>query len=116
LRKVRRYSKAGGLQLILERYVKLKIEMKIDFDKVHDQCGWHEEAILESKKCGCFYCLRIFPPDEIIEWIKESENCPRGPGKTAVCPYCGIDSVLPDIIDYELTKEFLKSMQDKFFD
>ena len=93
----------------------MKHEMKIDLDKIHDQCGWHEEAILRSTNCGCFYCLSIFPPDEIKDWINESENCPRGPGKTAICPNCGIDSVLPDTIDYELTKEFLEMMQEKFF-
>lgn len=88
---------------------------KIDFDKVHDQCGWHEEAILSSTKCGCFHCLSIFPPDKIIQWIDEPEDCGKGRGKTAVCPNCGIDSVLPDTIDYELTQKFLKMMRDKFF-
>ena len=89
--------------------------MKINFDKVHEQCGWHEEAILKSRKCGCFYCLNIFPPHEITEWLDEPEDCPKGPGKTAIYPYYGIDSVLPDTIDYELTKEFLEKMRDRFF-
>jgi hypothetical protein len=89
--------------------------MKINFNKVHDESGWREEAILKSKICGCFYCLRIFPPNEINEWIEEREDCPRGPGKTAICPKCGIDSVLPDTIGYEIKKDFLVKMQKKFF-
>jgi len=89
--------------------------MDIDFKKVHDQCGWHEDAIRRSKICGCFYCLSIFSPDEITEWIEESEDCPRGAGKTAVCPKCDIDAVLPDTIEYEITKDFLKAMQQEFF-
>ena len=89
--------------------------MEIAFDKVHDQCGWHEEAILNSQNCGCFYCLSIFKPNDIVEWIDEPEDCPRGPGKTAVCPNCGIDAVLPDTINYDLNIEFLEMMQIRFF-
>ena len=90
--------------------------MGIDYNKVHDACGWHEEAILKSKICGCFHCLSIFPPNEIEEWIEEREDCPRGPGKTAVCPKCGIDSVLPDNIDSEITVKLLAEMQNRFFE
>lgn len=89
--------------------------MKINYDKVHDESGWHEEAILQSKICGCFYCLSIFPPNEINEWVEEREDCPRGPGKTAICPKCGIDSVLPNTIGYEITKDLLEKMQKRFF-
>ena len=107
---LRRFAKGYA-----ERYAENKTEMKIDYDKVHDQCGWHEDAILKSSKCGCFYCLSIFPSHEITEWIDEPADCPRGPGKTAICPHCGVDSVLQDTIDYELTKEFLEMMRDRFF-
>lgn len=40
-----------------------------------------------SEDAACFYCLRTFRPSEIWHWIDNEE--------TAVCPYCGIDSVLP---------------------
>lgn len=49
-------------------------------------------------------------------WIEERQDCPRGPGKTAVCPRCGIDSALPDNIDLEITKEFLTEIQKEFFE
>ena len=90
--------------------------MKIDFKKVHSKCGWHEKEILASKVCGCFYCLSIFSPDEITEWIEEREDCPRGPGKTAVCPKCDIDSVLPDNTGHEITRDFLEKMQKEYFE
>jgi hypothetical protein len=45
----------------------------------------------------------------------EDANCPRGPGKTALCPVCGIDAVLPDSIEYEITEKLLKAMQEKYF-
>ena len=88
--------------------------MNINFNKLHSECGWHEKEILKSKLCGCFNCLSIFKPIEITEWIEEPEDCPRGPGKTALCPKCDIDTVLPDTIEYELTEELLKEMQKKY--
>ncbi len=89
--------------------------MKMNLNKIHSACGWHKEAILKSKNCGCFYCLSIFPPNEIVEWITEPKDCPRGPGETAICPKCGIDSVLPDTIEYDLTKGLLAAMKQQFF-
>jgi hypothetical protein len=38
---------------------------------------------------GCFYCIPVFDVEEIEEWIDG--------GQTALCPHCGIDSVLPVI-------------------
>jgi len=87
----------------------------LDYQRLHDLCGWHEEAIRNSQLCGCFYCMEIFSPSAISEWVEESEDCPRGPGKTAVCPKCGIDAVLPDSVEPKLTKELLKEMNQRWF-
>jgi len=84
--------------------------MKFSLKQIHGECGWHEKSILKSNMCGCFNCLEMFPPSEIVEWIEEPENCPRGPGKTAMCPRCDIDTVLPESEYYELNKELLKVM------
>ena len=68
------------------------------------------KSILEKEKlCGCFYCLEIFSPKEIKEWWKD------GPGWTAVCPYCGIDSIIGESIAYPLTKELLEKMHQAWF-
>jgi hypothetical protein len=75
-------------------------------------------ALLASDLCGCFYCLEIFDPDEIMDWIEE------GPGKTtditdngqtALCPKCGIDSVIGSASGYPITSEFLQRMKDYWF-
>ncbi len=89
--------------------------MLFDYKTVHDACGWHEELVRKSQKCGCFYCLRIFNADEIDEWIEDGPNCPRGPGKTALCPYCLIDSVIPDAAVSELTEILLREMNRVYF-
>ena len=53
----------------------------------------HRDAIIQSNLCGCYYCEKTFKPEEILDWVDESSEYPDG--NTALCPYCGIDSVLP---------------------
>jgi len=79
----------------------------------HKRSIFHKKEILGSKICGCFYCIKIFDPSEIKEWVdkdKSEENT------TALCPFCGIDSVIGDksgfpVADYT----FLKEMNAKYF-
>lgn len=61
-----------------------------------------------DKLCGCFYCLSIFSPSEIKEWIKDKQQ-------TALCPYCGIDSIIGESSGYPVTKEFLTKMKEHWF-
>ena len=63
-----------------------------DYIEAHKFSNNHMGAIQKDKVCGCFYCLKIFSPDEIDEWIIDDNPCDRG--GTAICPYCGIDSVI----------------------
>lgn len=86
-----------------------------NYTKIHRHCGWHEKEIKKSKICGCFSCLKIYSAAEIVEWIDEPEDCPRGAGKTAVCPNCGIDAVLPESNDYKITQSFINDMGKEFF-
>jgi hypothetical protein len=88
---------------------------RIDFQSIHALCGWHDQIILRGTICGCFYCISLFMPSDIEEWIEEPSDCPRGLGKTALCPNCGIDAVLPDTIELSLTPELLKAMHEKYF-
>jgi len=89
--------------------------MKLDYTTIHKESGWHEDTIKKSNICGCFNCFHIFSPNEINEWVNEDPKCPRGAGKTAICPNCGIDSVLPESKNYELNIGLLKKMHYKYF-
>ena len=51
----------------------------------------NKKELLDSQICGCFYCENTFFPIEIIEWIKETDS-----NETAMCPKCGIDSIIDD--------------------
>jgi hypothetical protein len=62
--------------------------------------------------CGCFFCLATFPPGEIKDWVDENED---GVGQTALCPYCGIDSVIGSASGFPITREFLEEMHRFYF-
>ena len=49
------------------------------------------EAVNNSEKCGCYHCISVFESSEITEWCDGE--------KTALCPSCGIDSVIPNETD-----------------
>ncbi len=83
----------------------------IDFEQLHTFSFMNEELIKQVKRCGCFYCLKMFNSSEIENWVKDGDT------RTALCPYCCVDSVLPESNDgtYELNEELLKKMYKKFF-
>jgi NAD-dependent SIR2 family protein deacetylase len=57
--------------------------------------------------CSCFYCFARFKARDIATWIDDDE--------TALCPHCGMDSVLPDVPLYTLDKNLLDEMHAYFF-
>ena len=77
-------------------------------EKAHKYCANHKEKLLKDKLCGCFHCLKIFAPTEITRWLDEDSG-------TALCPYCGIDSVIGESAGYPITKEFLKELKTYWF-
>ena len=65
-------------------------------------------SLLEnSDNCGCFYCQKTYHPSKIKEWTDD--------GKTAICPYCGVDSVLPDIGPINISDKLLKELNEFYF-
>lgn len=77
--------------------------------EAHNFSSNHREQILKGKMCGCFHCLSIFLVTEIAEWVEDKTD------GTAICPHCGIDSVIGESSGYPLTQEFLKEMYGYWF-
>ncbi|MEG1285354.1 MAG: cytoplasmic protein [Romboutsia sp.] len=77
--------------------------------EAHKYSSNHRKSLENDKKCGCFYCLKIFNTKEIEEWVDDTEN------GTAICPYCDIDSVIGESSGYPIEKEFLKRMMEYWF-
>lgn len=83
---------------------------KAFLEEAHKSSSSHKNEIKESDLCGCFYCEQTFLPTEIDEWIEEN----IANGETAICPKCGIDSVLSS--KFPITdNEFLKKMNKLWF-
>lgn len=76
----------------------------------HDKCYRNERSVKASRKCGCFYCCQVFDADRIYDWCDEDQ-----PERTALCPYCGVDSVIGDVEGYSLTPDFLQAMHEYWF-
>ena len=63
-------------------------------ESLHKECIRHREQLFENEHCSCFNCFAIYGPEEIKEWTDNSQ--------TAICPKCGIDSVLPSKIELNI--------------
>jgi hypothetical protein len=76
-------------------------------EAAHKHCSLNRAELQTSSHCGCFYCLAVFAPVDVVEWIDEDQ--------TAVCPKCPVDSVIGSASGYPITAEFLQRMHDYWF-
>ena len=83
-----------------------------DVREAHAHSSNHRVEIAQSTLCGCFYCGSRFSPAEIVEWVHED---PDGRGQTALCPKCGIDSVISDKSGFDPSPAFLARMKAYWF-
>lgn len=86
-----------------------------ELERLHYLSSRHEQAIKNSSVCGCFFCAKMFQPNEIKEWYPERRIGKLDESKTALCPHCGIDSVLPENIGCQLTVGLLEEMREHWF-
>lgn len=63
--------------------------------------------IKQAQIAGCYYCKSIYSAVQISEYVDD--------GLTALCPKCGIDSVLPDTAPFDLTVETLARLKRIWF-
>jgi hypothetical protein len=89
---------------------------RADLEGVHKHSSRHRDRIERSSLCGCFYCLALFAPTEILDWVDAPEGAEDKAGETALCPRCGIDAVLPDSVPgAPLSPDLLSAMQRHWF-
>jgi hypothetical protein len=74
--------------------------------RIHKSSTNNKYSVQNSGICGCFYCKKVFHGDAVTEWIERE--------KTALCPFCKIDSVI-GALDYYPSVELLNKMNDFFF-
>lgn len=79
--------------------------------RLHYSTFRNEKQIRNSETCGCFYCETIFKPEEVNSWCDGNEEGDR----TALCPKCGMDSVIGDACGYRVNEALLNLMYRMFF-
>jgi hypothetical protein len=82
-----------------------------DYIRAHAHATNDRAELAASEACGCFYCLSVFGPREIHEWVDAHD----GEGTTALCPECGIDSVIGSASGFPITEPFLREMHRYWF-
>lgn len=72
-----------------------------NFDFTLPTASWCNEArIKKSLLCACYTCNTCFRPKYVWDWINDEP----APNRTAICPNCGIDSVISLISMEEFNK------------
>ena len=79
---------------------------EIELKSAHSHSIHNKGEIELSSKCGCFSCSRIFLSSEVEDYTDD--------GETALCPYCGVDSVIGDASGFRLSEGFLHSMHKRW--
>ena len=99
-------------------FVEVKLPSVLGLPEEHWLRAAHKRSIRyraeveASSVCGCFYCERTFAPGEIAEWTDTKNPLAK---QTALCPHCGIDSVIGGKSGYVITPTFLAEMHKAWF-
>lgn len=90
-----------------------------DVVAAHKHSSNHRDEVKASNVCGCFHCVTTFAPTEISDWVDWPAGTPDdlriAKGTTAMCPNCGIDSVIGSASGYTIEPEFLTRMHRRWF-
>lgn len=73
----------------------------------HKHASQHRSELEASDGCACFFCFRRFTVAEITSWIDK--------GQTALCPKCGLDSVLGNASPLSIDDRFLRKMHQHHY-
>lgn len=74
---------------------------------IHEHSMNNHTELKLSLRCGCFTCGRLFDATEVEDYIDD--------GKTALCPYCSVDSVIGDASGIELNPKLLNELNKMYF-
>lgn len=75
---------------------------------LHRQSIGNKVRLADAKDCGCYFCFSHFAVAEVEYWDDEDDQ-------TAVCPHCGIDSVIGEYEEQRVPDDLLKAMKERYF-
>lgn len=81
---------------------------------IYSYCYENKKLLKRYKACTCLYCGHTFSYINIKNWVIDKFN------DTAICPFCGIDAVVPsevhnNVDNYKLTKELQQKIKELYF-
>lgn len=81
---------------------------------IHSYTFENRRLLKRYKECTCLYCGYTFNYTKINNWVKDQNEL------TAICPKCGIDSVVPtrvnnNVDNYTLTEELRLKVKKLYF-
>lgn len=81
-------------------------------EALHDLSEDNRDAVKGARACGCFHCLATFDASAVVDWMpgRDQEQA------TAICPQCGVDSVIPARDGEPVDMDLLRSMRAYWFD
>jgi hypothetical protein len=81
--------------------------------EAHKFSIFNKDWIKSSEVCGCFYCQTTFDPGKIMDWTDIAHD----KWSTALCPNCGIDSVIGSYPNWPAgDTRFLAEMRSYWFE
>jgi hypothetical protein len=80
---------------------------ELDAERAHTHSSLHRDELWAGGLAGCFYCLAIYDGRTINDWTDG--------GDTALCPECGVDSVIGSRSGYPIERSFLQRMHARWF-
>jgi len=63
----------------------------VEAKAIADGSWRNRRRLTPGTACGCFNCQATFPAEDVQSWVDD--------GLTALCPRCGVDSVVPGVTD-----------------
>ena len=75
----------------------------LELERMHALSIHNRTAIDAAGTASCFFCLRASPSSSVTKWTDD--------GKTALCPNCAVDAVLPG----EYSIEDLNALHEHYF-
>ena len=82
-------------------------EKEAQLKKLHAYSSHNKDLVAVSGKCYCFHCKAVVSSYLITDY---ADN-----GQTALCPKCGIASILPDAIEEVTNKNIIAEMNEYWF-
>jgi hypothetical protein len=76
---------------------------------IHKHSIKNKVEVLNSVKCACFHCFRIYESVAVDTFLQENDG-----QETALCPTCITDTIIGDASGFNLTDEMIDALANQY--